>query len=183
MRVAQFSVVAFPKLSQERELLLLRERFAPDVSQLEPYITIVSPWVPVELGEIFGVVESISQTRRKLHPLAISCEGWQRLGEILVGEVTQGADELLRLRQSITGTETASLINETTGSGVYLVVCRVINPGDWDTVLKEAGKIGRSLGVIDGVVLIRTLPDGTWQRVADFPFGVGRVDFYERLSP
>ncbi|MCL6465410.1 MAG: hypothetical protein K6T77_01490 [candidate division WOR-3 bacterium] len=180
MRAVQFSVVSFPKLQQDKELLRLRERFAPGVFQLEPYIPVVLPWVPVELGDVVAVVNCLSETRRKLHPIAIVCDNWHRKGELLLGDVTEGQEAVLNLRKGITGVEPVPLIKDD-DKNVYLVVCQVPDEDKWGALLKEAQNVGRSLGVLDSVVLIRTMPDGSWQRVANFPFGVGRVDFYEQL--
>lgn len=179
MRAVQFSVVSFPKLQQDKELLGLRERFLPNVLPLEPHIPVVPSWVPVEPGEMVSVVNTLSNTRRKLHPIAVACENWQRQGELLVAEVTEGQEAVRNLRKSISRVEPVQLIQE---EGVYLVVCRVPNEEKWGQILSEAERIGRSLGMVDSVVLLRILPDGSHQRVAHFPFGVGRVDFYEQLA-
>lgn len=181
MRAVQFSIVSFPKLQQDKELLRLRERFAPGIFQLEPHIPVVLPWVPVALGDVVTMVNCLSETRRKLHPIAIACENWHRQGELLLGDVTQGQEAVLELRKSITGVEPVSLIKDDESRDLYLVVCRVLEEDKWNFLLKEMQTVGRSLGVVDSVVLLRTLPDGSWQRVANFPFGVGRVDFYEQL--
>lgn len=181
MKPAQFSVIAFPKLSREPEILELREKFAPEISQIEPHIPIVSPWTPAELGEVLSAIDSISRTRRKLSPIAIAGEVWHRQDELLLLAITEGAEALVQLSRNITGVEPLPLLPETKEPKVNLIVCRIPKGKDWETVLKEARKIGRTLGVIDGLMLIRHLPDRSYQQVAKFPFGVGRVDFYERL--
>ncbi|MEO0070779.1 MAG: hypothetical protein ABIK39_01655 [candidate division WOR-3 bacterium] len=181
MKSAQLSVIAFPKLSKEKEILELREKFVPEISQIEPHIPIVSPWTPAELGEVLSVIDSISRTRKKLSPIAIAGEGWRRQDELLILEITEGAEALVQLSRNITGAEPLSLLPETKEEKVNLIVCRIPKGKDWGTVLKEAKKIGRTVGVIDSMMLIRHLPDRSYQRVAKFPFGVGRVDFYERL--
>lgn len=181
MKSVQFSVVAFPKLEREVDFLHLRERFAPQVAQLEPHIQIVLPWVPAELGELTAVIESISQTRRNLHPLAIAVEKWQESGEFLISEICQGQDELISLRKKIVGAETPVLITTDTGTAPYLTLFRITEKKEREQAMIEANRIGRTLGVVDALTLIRTLPDGMWQRVAKFPFGIGRVDFYEHL--
>lgn len=177
----RFSVVAFPKLEMADALFRLRERFAADALQPDPYIPIVPAWVPAELGEVVESVNSISATRGKLHPLAIACEGWHRRGDILAGWVTQGREELLELIKSVSGGRSLALIQDEPLTDVYLIVCRIADAEVWGAVLAEAERIGKTLGLVDSLVLLRTLPDGMWQRVATFPFGVGRVDFYERL--
>jgi len=180
MKSVQFSVVVFPKLEREADFLQLRERFATQIAQPEPHILIVLPWVPAELGEVMAVIEFISQIRRNLHPLAIAAENWQESGEMLIGQITQGEEELLTLRKSIIGAETAPLDTDF-GSALHLILFRVPERRARAKVVAEANRIGRTLAVIDALLLIRTLPDGLWHRVARFPFGVGRVDFYEQL--
>ena len=181
MKSVQFSVVAFPKLEREVDFLRLRERFAPQVAQLEPHIQMVSPWVPAELGEIMAVIEFISQARRALHPLAIAAENWQESGELLIGEITYGQDELTSLRKQIVGPEPSSLLIPDSGPAPCLTLFRIAGKKEREQAVAEANRIGRTLAVVDALVLIRTLPDGMWQRVAKFPFGIGRVDFYEHL--
>ncbi|MGQ9679088.1 MAG: hypothetical protein ACUVUD_07415, partial [bacterium] len=124
MRAVQFSIVSFPKLQQDKELLFLRERFFPDLVQPEPYILVVSPWVPVEHKEVVTVVNNISETKRKLSPIAVSCEKWQRQGEFLVAEVTDGQEAVRELRKRISGFEPAQLIEEV-AANFYLIGCRV----------------------------------------------------------
>jgi hypothetical protein len=177
-----FSIIAIPKLERESDFLQLRERYAPSVIQLDPHTRITSPWVPAELGEIMKVIEFISQARKKLHPLAITAENWQESGEFVIGPITQGGKELLAIRQSITGAEPLPLLKTEADSMPALILLRVPESSKRTLAVIEANRIGKTLGVIDSLILIRTMPDGTWQRVARFPFGIGRVDFYERLS-
>ncbi len=181
MSELQFSLVAFPKLERETEFRRLRERFAPEVFQLDSYVPIFSSFLPGELGEINTIIEVISQTRQKLSPIAIVCENWEESGGVLIGSITQGQKELTELRQQILGTQPIPLLEypENKGGEFFVVLCRLSNPQTRNQALLEAQRIGRSLGVIDAVVLIRKPPEGQWQRVARFPFGFGRVDFYE----
>ncbi|MEO0068103.1 MAG: hypothetical protein ABIK23_03100 [candidate division WOR-3 bacterium] len=181
VKAVQFSVVAFPKLEREVDFLRLRERFAPQAAQLEPHIQMVQPWVPAELGEVMAVIEFISQARRALHPLAIAAENWQESGEFLIGEITKGQDELISLRKNILGAEPASLLIPELGGAPHLTLFRITGKNERAQAIVEANRIGRTLGVVDALILIRTLPDGMWQMVAKFPFGIARVDFYERL--
>jgi hypothetical protein len=48
--------------------------------------------------------------------------------------------------------------------------------------LAEANRIGRSLGVVDAISLLRIEPDEKHELVATFQFGVGRVDYYDRFT-
>jgi hypothetical protein len=177
-----FCIIATPKLEREAELLQLREHYAPSVIQLEPHTRITGSWVPVELGEVMAVIEFISKLRKNLHPLAITVENWQEAGELVIGQITQGREELLAIRQSITGTEPLPLLKTETDSLPALILLRIPDARERTLAVADANRIGRTLGVIDSLILIRTLPDRSWHRVARFPFGVGRVDFYERLS-
>lgn len=179
MKSAQFSVVAFPKLEREVDFLRLRERFARQIAQPEPHIILVLPWVPAELGEVMAVIEFISQIRRNLHPLAIAAENWQESGELLIGQITQGQDGLMSLRKGIIGTEPVPLLRASFHPAPYLTLFLVPGKREREQAVVEANRIGRTLAVIDALMLIRTQPDGLWQQVAKFPFGVGRVDFYE----
>jgi len=46
----------------------------------------------------------------------------------------------------------------------------------------EANRLGRSLGVVDAVTLLRIEPDEEHRLVATFPFGIGRVDYCDRFT-
>ncbi len=182
MKVSYFTIVLFPKLELSTEFQQLRERFAPNIDQPEPYIQLVLPWVPADLGEILSVIDFISHTRRNLHPLAITVEKWQRAGETIIGEITRGQEAILALRRSLTGVEPSPLLLSEEELKSHLILFRVADPNALDPALTEANRMGKTLGVIDSLYLIRTLPDGMGQRVARFPFGVGRVDYYEQLT-
>lgn len=181
VRSANFIVVAIPKLEREIDLLQLRERYAPSTRQLEPHIRITSPWVPAELGEIMAVIEFISRIRRGIHPLAISAENWQEIGELILAPVINGAAELLKIRQTLIGSEPLPLINPESESAPSLILLRVPDRQQRALAVAEANRIGRTLGVIDSLTLVQIFSDGAWQRLARFPFGIGRVDFYDHL--
>jgi len=176
-----FSIIALPKLERELDFIQLRERYAPTLIQLDPHIRITQPWVPAELGEVMMAIEFVSQLRKKLSPLAFSAENWQAAGELIIGPITQGTTELLAIREKITGAEPLSLLKPDIDNALSLILFRVPVDQERARAVAEANRIGRTLGVVDSLILIRTLPDGTWHRVARFPFGVGRVDFYEPL--
>ncbi|MCX7732699.1 MAG: hypothetical protein N2248_06010 [candidate division WOR-3 bacterium] len=181
MNSGNFVVIATPKLDRESDFLQLRERYASAILQPDPHIRITNPWIPADLGEVMAVIEFISQTRKKLHPLAITAENWQEAGEFIIAPIVNGASELLLIRQTILGSEPAPLLKTTPEPAFSLILLRVPDDHKRALAVTEANRIGKTLGVIDALTLIRTFPDGSWQRLARFPFGIGRVDFYERL--
>ena len=62
-----------------------------------------------------------------------------------------------------------------------LVVGSVSDPEERARALAEANRIGRTLGIIDAVALVRINPDGGLKLVANYPFGIGRVDYFDRF--
>jgi hypothetical protein len=63
----------------------------------------------------------------------------------------------------------------------HLVVGRVQDPDMRAEALAEANKLGRTLGIIDAVSLIAIEQDGGLKLVASYPFGVGRVDYFDKF--
>lgn len=182
MSSGNFVVIATPKLDRETDFLQLRERYASAILQPDPHIIITNLWTPADLGEVMTLIEFIGRARKKLHPLAITAENWQEAGDLVIAPVVNGATELLFVRQTLAGTDPVSLFKIIPEPPpLSLILVRVPDNHKRALAVIEANRIGKTLGVIDSLTLIRTFSDGSWQRLARFPFGIGRVDFYERL--
>ncbi len=175
-------MIATPKLEREFDFLQLRERYASAILQLDPHIRITNPLIPAGLDEVRAVIEFISQTRKKLHPLAIAAENWQEVGDLIIAPIVKGTPELLSIRQTLQGSEPVPLLKTIPDPALSLILLRVPDDHKRALAVAEANRIGKTLGVIDSLTLIRTLPDGSWQRLARFPFGIGSVDLYESLQ-
>ncbi len=180
VKTLQYNVVVLPKLDNEEEIQELREKYDPWFYQIRPYVPMVLPFAPATLDEMQNVGDYISQARRKLHPVAISFHQCVESGDRLLFVIENGREELLELHHSLLGCEAAVLVEEA-GYEPLLVVGRVPDPGHRAQALHEANRIGRTLGIVDAVSLIRTEPSEELKLVANYPFGIGRVDYYDRF--
>lgn len=180
MKVLQYSFVVLPKLDNEEEIQRLRERYDPWFYQIRPYIPIVSPFAPATLEEMQNVSDYISRARRKLHPIAVSFHQWMASGGRLFFVIEKGRKELLDLRRNLQGCDTFSLV-EDIESEPRLVVGRVPDSERRSQALIEANRIGRTLGIVDSFYLIGIEPSDELKLFASYPFGIGRVDYYDRF--
>lgn len=177
----QFSVVVLPKLDNEEDIQRLRAKYDPWYRQISPYIPVVLPFTPATLEEVQHVGDYIGDARRRLHPLAVSLHECRESGDRLYFAVETGREELLELHRSLQGGDAGLLVLDA-GYEPRLVVGRVSDPLERAAAREEASRIGRTLGVIDAVVMVRIDPDGVLKLVANYPFGVGRVDYFEKLG-
>jgi len=182
VKAAQYCVVAFPKLDSETQLQDLREQFPTWYYRVRPYVPVVLPFTPVTLDEIQNVSEHTGRVRRNLHPLAISFTHCSERGESLFFEIEEGRDELIQLHRAMTGAEPLSLLSDAPGYEPQVWLGRVTDARQRTYALAEANRIGRSLGVVDAISLVRIEPDEEHKLVATFPFGIGRVDYYDRFT-
>jgi 2'-5' RNA ligase superfamily len=182
VKATQYCVVAFPKLDNEAQFQRLREKFDPWPYRVRPYIPVVLPFTPADLDEIQNVSDHVSTARRTLHPLAITLHECVERGEYLCFSIEQGRDHVVELHRRILGSEPLPLLHDTTTYEPLLWLCQVSDPARRTVALAEANGVGRSLGIIDALSIIRLGPSEDLKIVAVFPFGIGRVDFYERLT-
>jgi hypothetical protein len=183
VKAAQYSVVAFPKLDSEAQIQDLREQFPAWYFRVRPYVPIVLPFTPATLDEIQNVSEHVGRIRRNLHSLAISFSRCIERGESLFFQIEDGRDDLVQLHAAMTGAEPQqSLLSDVPMYEPQIWLGRVADPRQRCYALAEANRIGRSLGVIDAVTLLRIEPDEEHRLVATFPFGIGRVDYYDRFT-
>ncbi len=180
MKALQYSVVVLPKLDNEVEIQRLREKYDPWFYQIRPYIPIILPFTPATIDELQGVSDYISMSRRKLHARAISFHECIESGDRLYFVVDQGRDDIMALHHDLQGCEAASLVTE----GDYeprLMLGRIPDPEQRTLALREARTIGRTLGIVDSVAVLRISPDGGLKLIANYPFGIGRVDYFDNL--
>jgi len=183
VKAAQYCVVAFPKLDSEAQIQDLREQFPTWYYRVRPYVPVVLPFTPVTLDEIQNVSEHVGRIRRNLHSLAISFSRCIERGESLFFEIEDGRVELLQLHVAMTGAEPQqSLLSEAPIYEPQIWLGRVTDARQRAYARDEANRIGRSLGIIDAVILLRIEPDEEHRLVATFPFGIGRVDYYDRST-
>lgn len=182
MKAAQYCVVAFPKLDSETQIQDLREQFPTWHYRVRPYIAVVLPFTPVTLDEIQNVSEHVGRVRRNLHPLAVSFTHCVERGDSLFFEIEDGREELIQLHTEMTGAHPLSLLDDTPIYEPRVWLGRVVDARQRAYALAEANRIGRSLGVVDAVTLLRIEPDEEHRLVATFPFGIGRVDYYDRST-
>ncbi len=179
MQAVQFSVVVLPKLDNEDAIQQLREKYDPWFHRIRPYITMVAPFTPATLDEIQHVGDYISRARRNLHPVAVSLHRCEQNEDRFFFLLDDGKEELLELQRSLHGSEGPMLIREA-GPEPRLVIGRVPDPSERAEALAAANRIGRTVGIVDSVVLIRTEADGELKMTASYPFGIGRVDYFDR---
>jgi hypothetical protein len=82
----------------------------------------------------------------------------------------------------MTGAESLSLLSDTPVYEPQVWLGRVTDARQRAWAIAEANRMGRSLGVVDAITLLRIEPDEEHKLVATFPFGIGRVDFYDRFT-
>jgi hypothetical protein len=174
---APYSVVAFPKLDNEAELRRLRDRFPSWSSAAEPHIPIVLPFTPLDLDEIQHVADYVSNARRRLHPLAVTLHKSVVIGERLYYKVESGWGELVNLHAQIVGSEPMPLLQ----SGTYeprLTLGRITSDSERAAAAEAVDRLLRTLGVVDALTIVTVGPHDAIDRVAGYPFGIGRVDFF-----
>ena len=182
MKAAQYCVVAFPKLDSETQIQDLREQFPTWYFRVRPYIPVVLPFTPATLDEIQNVSDHVGRVRRDLHPLAISFTRCIERGESLFFEIEEGRDALIGLHIATAGAEPLSLLGDEPVYEPQVWLGRVADARQRAYALAEANRIGRSLGIVDAITLLRIEPDEEHKLVATFPFGIGRVDYYDRFT-
>lgn len=182
MKAAQYCVVAFPKLDSETQIQDLREQFPTWYYRVRPYVPVVLPFTPATLDEIQNVSEHVGRVRRSLHPLAISFAHCIERGDSLFFQIEEGRDELIELHRAMVGAEPLSLLSGAPDYEPQVWLGRVADARQRTYAMAEANRIGRSLGVIDAISILRIEPDEEHRLVATFPFGIGRVDYYDRST-
>jgi len=182
VKASQYRVVAFPKLDNEALLQRLREEFDPRPYRVRPHIPVILPFTPVNLDEIQSISDHVSTARRSLHPLAICLHECVERGEHLYCLLDDGRDALVDLHNRIVGGETLPLLRDAPPYEPLLWLSHVPDAAQRTLALAEANRIGRSLGLVDALSIIRIEADEALKLVAVFPFGIGRVDYYERLT-
>jgi hypothetical protein len=182
VKAAQYCVVAFPKLDSEAQVQDLREQFPAWHYRVRPYVPVVLPFTPVTLDEMQNISEHVGRVRRNLHPLAISFARCIERGDSLFFVIEDGRDELVQLHREMVGSEPLSLLAETPAYEPQLWLGRVTDARQRVYALAEANRLGRSLGIVDAITLLRIEPDEEHRLVANFPFGIGRVDYYDRFA-
>lgn len=118
-----------------------------------------------------------------MKPLAVAFRGCVERGEYFVALPVEGGEELQALHVSLMGGEPGSLLRDVDVFEPRLVMGRIPDPAERSKAMVEADRIGRQLALIDSLTLVRVEPEALWRPVATFPFGVGRVDYYERIVP
>jgi hypothetical protein len=180
VKAAQFSVVAFPKLDNEAQLQRLREKFDSWRYHLRPFIPVVLPFVPINLDEIQSATEHVGRVRRAEHSFAVIFHRCVERGENLLLEMDQGADRMRQLHRAVHGGQPLVL----DGLPDYqpdLVLGRVADARQRRLALAEVNRLGKTIGVVDSLALLRTDPNEDTKLVLVLPFGIGRVDYYDRF--
>ena len=181
VKAAQYCVTAFPKLDNEAQLQRLRERFDPAPYRVKPHIPVVLPFTPANLDEIQNVIDHVSTARRTLRPLAVSFHKCIERGEHLCFTLDEGQEGLAELHTRVAGVQPLPLLRDTPAYEPLVWLCRVPDQDRRAQALAEANRIGKSLGVVDALSVIRIEPDGDLSLMSVYPFGVGRVDYYDRF--
>ncbi|MBM3313555.1 hypothetical protein FJY70_03055 [candidate division WOR-3 bacterium] len=182
MKVAEYCVAAFPKLDSEMQIQDLREQFSTWYFRVRPYIPVVLPFAPITFEEIQGASEHIGRVRRNLEPLAIVFSRCVEQGDSLFFALDDGRDELVKLHLALVGAEPLSLISDMPVYEPRVWLGRVTDARERAGAIHKANRIGRSCGLVDSLSLLRIEPDDEHKLVASFPFGIGRVDYYDRFT-
>uniref|UniRef100_A0A7C4CDG6 2'-5' RNA ligase family protein n=1 Tax=candidate division WOR-3 bacterium TaxID=2052148 RepID=A0A7C4CDG6_UNCW3 len=181
MKPAQYMVVVLPKLDAEAELLRLRDRYGGQPDAIPPYVQLTGVFTPSDLSEAASVNEYVSKARRRLHAIAASFHSCFELGDKLLLKADQGAGELTALQREVAGPEPTSFLAVEELPRSDLVLGRFPDPMARTQVAAQVNRMGRVLGVIDALVILRIGPEDDWHITAQYPFGIGRVDYFERF--
>lgn len=180
MKATHYLVVAFPKLDNEAQIQRLRDGCATWEYSLRPYIPLVSPVVPATLDELQGFAEHIGRIRRNLHPFALTFYRAVERATSLLFVVERGRDNVLSLHREVYGGEPLVI----QGTGEYdpdLRLGRISDPTRRRQALTDLNQLGKTVGIIDALALLRSGPDDALHLALTLPFGVGRVDYHERF--
>lgn len=180
VKAAHYSVVAFPKLDNEAQLQRLRESFETWSYELRPFVPLVQPFVPLTMDELQHVTDHVGRVRRRLHAFAIASFRCVERGDVLLLPIEQGRDKVVELHNTIHGGEPLTIA----GTARYdpaLWLGRVADADQRARAVVETSRIGRTLGVVDSLALTRTTPGGETRLLLVMPFGIGRVDLYDRF--
>ena len=181
MSPVRFSVVILPKLDNEPELQLLRERYDPRFYQIRPHITLVQPFTPATLDEIQNVSDHVSRVRRKLHPVRVVFRGCQEAGDRLFLTPSEGRETLVDIHREITGSDQTLLIPDA-GFDPWLLAARVPDATQRSQARVEIDRLLRTIGIVDALALVEVDLSGELRLVANYPFGIARVDHYGRFN-
>ncbi len=181
MKAAQFCVTAFPKLDNEAQLARLREKYDPAQFRVRPHIPIIPPFTPANLDDIQNVIDHVSTARRSLRPLAIAFYKCVERGEYLLGIIEQGREEVMALHTRIAGAQPVPMLQDSPSYEPLLWLFRVPDRVRRGLALAEVNRLGKTIGIVDAVSVVSIEADGEQKLAAVFPFGVGRVDYYDRF--
>lgn len=179
VKLLEYCIVVQPKLDNQEEIQLLREKYDPWFYQVQPYITIVPGFTPATLDQLESVTSYLSQTRRHQPPIAVKCYKCIERDDRLVFPVEEGREGLLALHEALLGAAPASLLADEAPFDPGLVIGRVPDPDQRIEALHEANRLGRTIGLIDAFSLIAVEQSGQFRLVAGYPFGIGRVDYFD----
>ncbi|MFO7675112.1 MAG: hypothetical protein R6X12_02170 [bacterium] len=179
MSVLEYCVAALPKLDNQEEIQLLREKYDPRFYQTRPYIAIVPAFRPATLDELESVSAFLSQARRRQPPVAVTFLRCVEVGDRLVCPVATGQEGLAALQRRMLGASPGPSLTGEPPPEPVLVIGRVSDPDRRIEALTEANRLGRTLGLIDSVSLIGIEQSEDLRLVASYPFGIGRVDYFD----
>jgi hypothetical protein len=143
----------------------------------EPYIPVILPFTPLDLEEIQHVADFVSNSRRRLRPLAVTFHHCTVIGDRLYYKLERGWDELVGLHAQILGSEPMPLLQH----GTYeprLALGRVVDETERADAADAVDRLLRTLGLVDTLTIVTVGPDESVDRVAGYPFGIARVDFF-----
>lgn len=174
-----YCVVALPKLDNQEDIQRLREAYDPWFYQIQPYIIVVPAFTPSTLDDLEAVSTFLSQARRHQPPIAVKFFRCVERGERLVCPIEAGRDDLFALHRNLVGNPPSRLLTGEEDFDPAVVIGRVGDPDRRIEALQEANRIGRTVGLIDAVSLIAIEQSGQLRLVAGYPFGIGRVDYFD----
>jgi hypothetical protein len=180
MSALRYSVVVLPKLDSEEEIRRLREEYDPWYNQISPYVTIVAQFTPATLDEIENLNDYISLARRSYHPLAVGFHECVEVDDRLLFVINKGKEELSALQHNLVGARPVPIMSDAAFEP-RLVVARVPDPERRGKMKQELSKLIHTIGLVDSLSLIDVAAGNELKLVANYPFGIGRIDFFEKL--
>lgn len=172
----KYGVIVLPKLECEDEIRRLREEYDLWSTQSAPYISLIPPFTPATWEEKQTLNDYISQVRRDFHPFALELGSCLEVADRLLFALNRGVDELELLQTRLAQSVAITMLPEM--AGPRLVVARVQDEAARRVMLRKLVKLERSIGLVDSISLVELRAE-EMKLVANYPFGIGRVDFFD----
>ncbi len=172
----KYGLIVLPKLECADEIRKLREEYDLWSTQSAPYIPLIPPFTPATWEERQTLNDYISWARRDFHPFALELGSCLEVADRLLFTLNRGVEELEQLQTKLAQSVAITMLPEM--AGPRLVVARVQDEETRKVMMRKLIKLERSIGLVDSLSLVELRAE-EMKLVANYPFGIGRVDFFD----